>query len=126
MKFLKKFNENNKWYDIDNKLYLLRSYIHILDNNDNINIDLYKKYFIILHNFLIIERMFYDDVVINNKEINNNLKLEKLNTVEQVINKFNELYDVYNIIRNNIETFDNIDSIGNYLNKNKKIYTELI
>jgi len=125
MKYLKLF-ENNKWYDIDDKLYLLRSYIHILDNNDNINIDLYKKYFIILHNFLIIERMFYDDVVINNKEINNNLKLEKLNTVEQVINKFNELYDVYNIIRNNIETFDNIDSIGNYLNKNKKIYTELI
>lgn len=40
---------------INDKLALLKSYIHILNNSDG-DYDLVKRYFIILHNFLIIER----------------------------------------------------------------------
>jgi len=81
----------------------------------------------ILHNFLIIERMFYEDVKLANKEINKYLQLEKLDSEEEVYNKFLELYDnEKSIIRINVETLDNIEPIGLYLKANSKVYTELL
>lgn len=118
-------NENESWYDIDEKLSILKSYIHILKNSKE-NYDLTISYFIVLHNFLIIERGFFEDIKLHNKEINKYLKLEKLNNENDVYNKFLELYDTNNTIRNNIETIDNIDSIGEYLSKRPEIYNRLI
>jgi len=117
--------QTNGWYDIDEKLKILKSYIHILDN-DKKDHDLAKTYFIILHNFLIIERMFYEDVVKSNKEINKNLDLERLKSVDDVLKKFMELYDNYHIIRNNAETFDSIESISLFLKDRPTIFQKLM
>jgi hypothetical protein len=116
----------DNWYDMGDKLYLLRSYINILKNSDK-NYQLAISYFTILHNFLIIERMFYEDVKLANKEINKYLQLEKLDSEEEVYNKFLELYDnEKSIIRINVETLDNIEPIDLYLKANSKVYTELL
>jgi hypothetical protein len=126
---MKKFNqfisEKVQWYDIYEKLYILKSYINILNNTED-DYDIVKNYFIVLHNFLIIERMFFDDIVSHKKEINKYLKLEKLNTVTEVYDKFLELYDQWNIVRNNVETLENIDSVGKYLKENPKVYKKLL
>lgn len=122
---LNSISENNNWYDIDPKLKTLKSYIHILNNNRN-NSLLAKTYFTILHNFLIIERMFYDDVKLAGKEINKHLNLEKLNNERDVYQKFLELYDTNSHIRFAIETFDSIESIRQYLNNNPEVYKNLL
>lgn len=127
------FNESNSsdskswWYDIDGNLDLLRGYIHFLDNNKDINdYDLIRDYFIVLHNFLIIERNFYPDVVEANKEINKLLNLKPLNNISEVVSLFHKLYDNHSIIRSNIETFDSIDPIKKYLSNRPEVYKKLI
>ena len=77
-----KFNDfinESKWYDIDDKLYILKSYVNILKNDNSEKYRIAINYFIVIYNFLIIERMFYDDIILNNREINKYLTLEKLN-----------------------------------------------
>jgi len=119
-------NENkNTWYDIDDKLYLIDSYIYIL-NKSKEKYDLAISYFIALHNFLIIERVFFREVKLNNKEINKYLKLEKLNNEKDVYDKFLELYDTNSVIRNNIETMSNIDSIDELFIKRPELFRELL
>jgi hypothetical protein len=119
-------NENkNTWYDIDDKLSILKSYIHILKNSKE-DYDLAISYFIILHNFLIVERGFFEDIKLHNKEINKYLKLEKLNNEKDVYDKFLELYDINNIVRNNVETIDSIDSVGEYLSRRPELFRELL
>jgi len=106
------------WYDIDDKLKLLKSYVHIL-NNTNEDYVLEISYFKMLYNYLIIERMFYKDVVLAGKEINKNLHLEKLKSKKAVVDKFIELYDSEkSIVRFNVETLDNIDSVNKYIVQN--------
>ena len=119
------FNEKFDWYDINDKLSILRSYIHILDNSKE-NYYLAKTYFIILHNFIIIERMFSQEVKAAGKEIDKYLKLENLHSASEVYNKFLELYDVKSEVRSNVETLDNIEEIKQYLNKNPKVYKILL
>lgn len=121
-------NEEIEWYDIDQKLYLLKSYIHILNNSDTGegDYDTAKTYFIILHNFLIIERMFAEDVKQAGKEINNNLDLSPLNTPEEVMNLFTTLYDQHHPVRFGVETLDSIEPIRVYLNNNSHVYRELM
>jgi len=123
----KQFLNENKdtWYDIDDKLSILKSYIHILKNSKE-DYDLAISYFTVLHNFLIVERGFFEDIKLHNKEINKYLKLEKLNNEKDVYNKFLELYDTNNIIRNNVETIDNIDSVGEYLSRRPEFFRELL
>lgn len=111
--------------DYKKKVTLLKSYIHILKNYDG-NYELAKHYFIILHNFLIIEKMFFNNVAMSEKHLNKFLNLEKLNNVEDIYKKFLELYDVQHQIRNNIETFDNIENIKIYLSKKPEIYNKLM
>jgi hypothetical protein len=43
--------------------------------------------------FLSIENKYYDLVKISNKELNKNLNLPKLNTLKEVLDKFEELYE---------------------------------
>lgn len=127
MKTYNQFINESKWYDIDYKLYILKSYINILKNANDDKYQIAINYFIVIYNFLIIERMFYNDVVISNKEINKYLELEKLYNDQQVYDKFLSLYDTNNIIRNNIETIDSIDSVNDYISKNRnKIFYKLL
>jgi len=112
--------------DIDEKLKILKSYYQILNNDKDSEHNLAKTYFIILYNFLIVERMFYDEVVAANKEINKNLKVEKLNSAKDVLKKFEELYDTHHIIRTNVETLDSIEPIRIFLRKRPIIFQKFI
>lgn len=122
---LNSISENDNWYDINPKLEILRSYIHILKNSQK-EYELAITYFIILHNFLIIERMFYDDIKEAGKEINKHLNVEKLNNEQEVYQKFLELYDINSPVRFAVETLDSIDSVNQYLEKNPQIYQSLL
>jgi hypothetical protein len=121
-------------YDIDDKLKLLKSYINILNNASTPkkhgyipeDYSIQKKYFLLIYNWLIIERMFYPDVVLVGKELNKNLHLEKLNSLEEVLKKFSELYDTYSKVRFAIETFDSIDSIRQYLKSHPEVYNKFL
>jgi hypothetical protein len=53
------------------------------------------------------------------------LELEKLDNEDDVYEKFLELYDVHNISRNNVETLENIESVGKYLRKRPELYKKL-
>ena len=118
--------EKDNWYEIEPKLELLKSYINIINNDTNGDAQLAINYFTVLHNFLIIERMFYNDVVASKKEINKYLILNRCNSIEDVNNLFNELYDVNSKVRNNVETFDNIESIRIYLSTRPEIFKKLM
>lgn len=124
-------NENkNGWYDIEDKLSILKSYIHILNNDKGlVSGEKYVipiTYFTILHNLLIIERGFFEDVKLHGKEINKYLELEKLNSPDEVYEKFLELYDTSNKVRVNSETLDSIESVREYLSKRPEVYNRLI
>ncbi len=105
----------------------LREYIKILkenyvlglikDEGGNYNkFDIIIRYFIIIHNFLYLEDRYFDVVKLSGKEINKYLKLYKLESLEDVINKFNELYDTNSKVRFGVETFDSIEEIRLLLN----------
>jgi hypothetical protein len=115
-------------YDIDDKLKMLKSYIHIIKNAEKEPDEflLPKKYFLILYNWLIIERMFYPDVVATNKELNKYLDLPKLNTIDEVLKKFTELYDNYGKVRFAVETFDSIESIRQYLKVHPDVFNKFL
>jgi hypothetical protein len=119
-------NENKyNWYNIDEKLSILRNYIYILKNSKK-DYNLPITYFTVLHNFLIVERMFFDDVKLNKKEINKHLKLENLRNIKDVYKKFLELYNTDSVIRINVETIDTINSIKKYISIRPELYSNLI
>lgn len=117
----------NKYSNIEEKLKQLKNYIYILKNSENdINDDIMINYFIIIHNFLLIERMFSDEVIMSNKELNKYLELEPLNNADDTRKKFFELYDNNHKVKFAIETFDSIESIRTYLSKQPEIHTKLL
>lgn len=122
-------NTESWWYNISDKLKLLKGYIHLLNNsekNDDVNYDTAINYFRILHNFLIIERMFYPMVVKSNKEINKNLDIVKLDNENDVMEKFYELYDNNHNVKFGVETLDSIEKVRIYLKQHPNVYTELM
>lgn len=128
-------NENMDLNLIEPKLKILKKYIKNLKelektkfyNPDEFNIELsIIQYFIILHNFLILEQKYYNEVKTANKEINKYLELEDTNDINKIKNKFKELYDSNNNIRFAIETFDSIEPIRIFLKNNRYIYNKLL
>ena len=106
----------------------LREYVKILKDSDVS--DIYTNYFIIIHNFLLLEDRFSDLVKASNKELNKNLNLPKLSTKDDVIAKFHELYNTHNLVRFSVETLDSIEEVRVFLkelpsNFYNKIYFRL-
>jgi len=100
----------------------LREYIKILKENYDLGIvkddggnynkfDIIIIYFIIIHNFLYLENSYFDIVKLSGKELNKHLNLPKLENLEDVINKFNDLYDTNSKVRFSVETLDSIEQI---------------
>jgi len=110
---MKHFKENQKQ---------LLEYLEILKNSQNV---LAETYFIIVYNFLFLENKYFDSVKESKKEINRYLDLPKLETVEDVLDKFAELYGVYNNVRFAVETFDSVEEIRLRLKKSPDFYTKL-
>jgi hypothetical protein len=104
----------------------LREYIKILKESGDYNrLNLIITYFIVIHNFLYLENEYFDIVKLSGKEINKYLNLPKLESLEDVINKFNELYDTNSKVRFSIETLDSIEEIRLLLPKLKDFYSKI-
>ena len=100
----------------------LREYIKILKENYDLGIvkddggdynkfDIIIRYFTIIHNFLYLENSYFNIVKLSDKELNKYLNLTKLESLEDIINKFNDLYDTNSKVRFSIETLDSIEEI---------------
>lgn len=114
----------------------LREYIKTLKENYDLGVvkddggnynkfDIIIRYFVIIHNFLYLENKYFDIVKLSNKEINKYLHLPKLENLEDVINKFNELYDTNSKVRFGVETLDSIEEIRLLLPQLKDFHNKI-
>lgn len=114
----------------------LREYIKILkknydlgfvkDEDGNYNkFDIIIKYFIIIHNFLHLEEKYSDLIKLSNKELNKYLNLPNLESLQDVLEKFNDLYDINSKVRFSVETLDSIDEIRDFFSKNPKFFNKI-
>jgi hypothetical protein len=114
----------------------LRQYIKILKNNyekgiirdeggDINNFDIMIRYFTIIHNFLALENKYSSIISLSGKELNNNLILPKTTNYEDVIYKFNQLYNPNSPVRFSVETLDSIDEVSNFLKENPDFLSKL-
>ena len=122
----------------EDKLRVLRKYVKILKKvkGDRFqqNINLAERFFIILHNYLILEKGFYKELKENNwEELNKYVNLiEQHGDVDDedrfaIYNKFLELYDPgSSYLRANIEKFTENDIIKKYIDKKPYIFEKLL
>jgi len=117
---------------VEENKYILRRYIRLLgqykgmkDHKDAIH------YFIILHNFLVIEDLFYDQCLMANKQINAHLNLMKdVRFCATAVQYYKLLYDPNHKVRFGIETLDSIEDVRVFLSsdacKKADIYNKLL
>ena len=124
MKYIKLYE------DFDNilvdKLRKLRKYVQVLkkEKEDKDAVNLAEKFFIILHNYLILECGFSKELkIVGWKEINNCLNLD--NSAD-IYEKFLKLYDPNSLVRYNIEKFTENDIIKNYIENKPYIFERLL
>lgn len=110
---------------LKDKLKTLKNYIKILKKKYN-DSDIIVRYFLLIHNFLIIENLYKDEIDNSNKSLNKYLSLPDTNDISDIENLFNIYYDRYSKVRFSIETLDSVDSVRNYFNENPNIFTKLI
>lgn len=117
------------------KQKILKSYIDLINKDyESFEIEdeggswnkwhLPKMYFIVLNNFLHVENMFLSDVVAANKELNSNLHLSKINSLDELFDVFNDLYQKNFKVRFSVETLDSIETVGLFLKNNRNLYSE--
>lgn len=108
-------------------LKILKSYIDKLSKSYEIN-KIMLTYAIILHNFIILERRFSNEVKKNNCEINKYLDIAENSSTYWINAKLVELYDPEHMVRNKVEKLDEVKPIGDFLKSNpeiyKRVYTE--
>lgn len=115
--------------NVNEKRLILRRYVKILKKQDPnfFDVDIYLRYFIIIHNFLLIEERFKNEVIQSNKEIDKYLDLENTTDVSKILDKAKELYDPNSKVRFAIETFDSIEEVRLYLKENReKVYSKIL
>lgn len=111
--------------------YTIRKYLRALSVSKNVNAyartdtDQAIKFFIILHNMLLLEEEFYDQCVMAKKEINRFLHLERSWRVDDILGEYYKLYDRKGEVRNNIETLVQIEEIRYILRDNTNLYKKL-
>jgi len=107
MKYLESFNLKETQKKLKN---IATSYF----TGSDYDIDLYYKYFVIIHNFLFLENLYFDEVKLNNKELLSNINIPEINSKEEAVSFFKELYDVNSDVRFSIETLDSIEEIRQF------------
>lgn len=111
--------------------YTIRKYLRALSVSKNVNayartdVDQAIKFFIILHNMLLLEEEFYDQCVMAKKEINRFLHLERSWRVDDILGEYYKLYDRKGTVRNNIETLVQIEEIKYILRDNTNLFKKL-
>lgn len=113
---------------------------HIL--NENIDLNEYKRKYTYIENLmnyfesgsiyyswfkwilfsLKMEKKYTDIVQGSGKHILKHIEIKPIFSKEDAMDYFNETYDRYHILRNNVETIDNVEEVRQYLKKiNHKI-----
>ena len=107
-------------------LEILKGYIDALNISKEIN-KVMLSYAIILHNFIILERIYSEEVEQSGYEINKYLNLDShLSYQQYTINKvLIELYGPSHKVRNNVETINRVKPIGNFLSSNPEMYNRV-
>lgn len=111
--------------------YTIRKYLRALSVSKNVNAyartdtDQAIKFFIILHNMLLLEEEFYDQCVMAKKEINRFLHLERSWRVDDILGEYYKLYDRKGTVRNNIETLVQVEEIKYILRDNTNLFKKL-
>ena len=115
----------------------LREYIKILKKNYDLGFvkdeggnynkfDIIIKYFIIIHNFLNLEEKYSDLIKLSNKELNKYLNLPNLESLQDVLKKFNDLYDINSKVRFSVETFERSYFVSKPNNLDSEEFKELL
>lgn len=78
------------------------------------------NYFVVLHNSIILETMFYAEVVAAGKRFSDKLNLKPNPTKTWAEHTFKQLYDPYHHVRFATETLDSVEPVRAYL-KDKSI-----
>ena len=124
MKYIKLFESDLS--DFSLYLKILKKYIKILRTGNANQYDFAKKFFIILYNFLIIERGFHE-YVFGNNSIHKYLYLEDLDKIEDIFAKFERLYDPINsMVRYNVDRLSDVEIIKQYLIDKPEVFNRLI
>ncbi len=108
--------------DIKNKQKSLRRYIRLLGYKDHVR-DAKKaqRFLIIVHNYLWVEDLYYDQMLMNNKNIGKHLPLEEgITNVNNAIALFKKVYDPNHHVRSAIETLEDISDIRYFMNSLSK------
>ena len=113
--------------------YIIRKFIRSLSVSKNINayknyadVDQAIKFFVILHNVLLLEDKYYDIVIMSKKEINKYLHLERSFRVDDILGEFYKLYNRGSTIRMHIESIERVEEIRVAIRRNKLLYEKLL
>ena len=115
MKYLKYFESNN----IEENILIIKNYVSILGKSDY---NFCRKFFIALHNFLIIESIYPDCKF----KLNKYLDLTSLNDVEEINHVFQYLYTSDSELKYSMEIFDRINLFMKDIIKKYDIYNKLL
>ncbi|MDA9272153.1 hypothetical protein N9Q05_02055 [bacterium] len=111
--------------------YIIRKYLRTLSVSKNVvaylrnDTDTAIKFFIILHNMLMLEEEFYDQFMMSNREINKYLHLDRSWTVDYILGQFYKLHDRKGLVRKNVETVSKIEEVKYILKDNPNLYKKL-
>jgi len=108
--------------DIRNRQKALRRYIRLLGYKSHVK-DAKKaqRFLMIIHNYLWVEDLYYDQMLMNNKSIGKHLKLDEgITSVNKAISLFKEVYDPNHHVRSAIETLEDISDIKYFMNSLSK------
>jgi hypothetical protein len=113
---------------------VLRQYIRkisVAKNIDDIqgadyfNAELAIKYFVILHNFLLLEDMHYDQAIMAKSNINKHLNLKPLPKVRDIMTIFYRVYNHGSKVRCGLEGLKKVEEVALLLKHNPHIYNKL-
>lgn len=124
------YSDVNSRNTIQENRRTLRRYIRLVGSFDGmLDATNAKKYFIMMHNFLALEEMFYDQCTMASKNLNKHLRLiGDIKYVSSAIRVYQILREPGHKVRYAIETMDDIEDVRVYLKEQgyQDIYTKLI
>jgi len=117
--------------EIAENRYIIRKYLRALSVSKNVNgymrtdTAVAIKFFIILHNSLIIEDTYYDQFAIANQQINKYLNLQKSWRVDDVLSEFYKVYNKGSKVRNSLDRIKYVEEAKLLLEKEPMLLRKL-
>lgn len=118
--------------EVKENRYILRKYIRTLSVAHNLKSYEEKElkkaisFFVILHNMLRVEDIYYDQVMMQNKQLNKLLNLIYCTKVYSILGAFYKMYNKGSKIRGNLEGITKIEEVNLEIKLNKHFYKKLL